>query len=68
MSEKSGGDLGYIQTVKDIPIETKNSGDLQKLQETEDLMTNQNIALQNKINKESDINGMFGWLVNLFNK
>jgi hypothetical protein len=29
-------------------------------------MTYQNTYLQNKIDKENKINGMFGWLVNLF--
>lgn len=68
MEQKMEQNALMIKQLEELKLETKNSGDLQQLQETIDLMTNQNIALQNKINKESDINGMFGWLINLFNK
>lgn len=68
MKQKMEQNVLMIKQLEQLKLETKNSGDLQQLQETIDLMSNQNMALQNKINKESDINGMFGWLINLFNK
>ena len=55
-----------IQQLEQLKLQTKNTGDLQQLQETIDLMTYQNTSLQNKIDKEGKINGMFGWLLNLF--
>jgi len=68
MKQKMEQNALMIKQLEQLKLETKNSGDLKQLQETIDLMSNQNMALQNKINKESDINGMFGWLINLFNK
>lgn len=56
-----------IQQLEELKLQIKNSGDLQQLQETIDLMIYQNTSLQNKIGKENKVNGMFGWLVNLFN-
>jgi hypothetical protein len=56
-----------IQQLEELKLKTKNTGDLQQLQETIDLMTYQNTSLQNKIDKESKVNGLFGWLVKLFN-
>lgn len=56
-----------IQQFEELKLQTTNEGDLQQLQETIDLMINQNTSLQNKIEKESKSNGMFGWLINLFN-
>lgn len=55
-----------IQKLEELKLQTKNNGDLQQLQETIDLMTYQNTSLQNKIDKENKVNGIFGWLVNLF--
>lgn len=57
-----------IQQLEELKLQTKNAADLQQLQETIDLMTYQNNSLQEVVNKETKINGMFGWLVNLFNK
>lgn len=57
-----------IQQLEELKLQTKNSADLTQLQETIDLMTYQNTSLQDVINKETKINGMFGWLINLFNK
>jgi len=68
MKQKMEQNSLMIKQLEQLKLETKNNSDLQQLQETIDLMSNQNMALQNKINKESDINGMFGWLINLFNK
>ena len=55
-----------IQQLEQLKLQTKNTGDLQQLQETIDLMTYQSTSLQDKIDKENKVNGMFGWLVNLF--
>lgn len=57
-----------IQELEQLKLKTKNSGDLQQLQETIDLMLYQNTSLQEKIEDESQIKGMFGWLVSLLNK
>jgi len=57
-----------IQQLEQLKLQTKNTGDLQQLQETIDLMIYQNTSLQSKIDKESKANGLFGWITNLFNK
>lgn len=57
-----------IQQLEELKLQTKNTADLQQLQETIDLMTYQNTSLKEVIDKETKINGMFGWLLNLFNK
>ncbi len=57
-----------IQQLEELKLQTKNTGDLQQLQETIDLMTYQNTSLQEKINQEYKSKGIFGWLINLFNK
>jgi hypothetical protein len=68
MEQKMEQNRLMIKQLEELKLQAKNSGDLQQLQETIDLMTYQNTSLQNKIDKESKSNGMFGWLVNLFNK
>jgi len=68
MEQKMEQNRLMIQQLEELKLQTKNTSDLQQLQETIDLMTYQNTSLQNKIDKESKSNGMFGWLVNLFNK
>lgn len=57
-----------IQQLEELKTQTKNSGDLEQIQQTIDLMTYQNTSLQEKIDQENKINGLFGWLVNLFNR
>lgn len=56
-----------IQNLEELKLQTKNTGDLQQLQETIDMMIYQNTSLQNKIDKEDKVNGIFGWLVKMFN-
>jgi len=68
MEQKMEQNRLMIQQLEELKLQTKNSGDLQQLQETIDLMNYQNTSLQNKIDEENKIKGMFGWLVNLFNK
>lgn len=55
-----------IQQLEELKLQTTNKAELQQLQETIDLMTSQNVSLQEKINQESKFNGIFGWLINLF--
>lgn len=68
MEQKMEQNRLMIKQLEELKLQTKNSEDLQQLQETIDLMTYQNTSLQNKIDKENKSNGMFGWLVNLFIK
>lgn len=67
MEQKMEQNRLMIQQLEQLKLQTKNSADLKQLQETITLMTNQNTALQNKVNTENKINGIFGWLINLFN-
>lgn len=57
-----------IQQLEELKTQTKNSSDLTQIQQTIDLMTYQNTSLQEKISQENKVNGLFGWLVNLFNR
>ena len=57
-----------IQKLEELKLETKNSSDLEQLQETIDLMIYQNTSLGEKISKEKQANGLFGWFVKLFDK
>jgi len=57
-----------IQQLEAMKAKTKNQADLKQLQETIDLMLYQNKSLGEKISKEKQVNGLFGWFVNLFNK
>ena len=57
-----------IQQLEQLKTQTKNAGDLEQLQLTIDLMTYQGTSLQEKIDREVKINGLFGWLTNLFQK
>lgn len=66
MEQKMEQNSLMIKQLEELKLQTKNSGDLQQLQETIDLMTYQNTSLQNKVEKESKSNGIFGWLINLF--
>ncbi|MFA5750119.1 MAG: hypothetical protein WC895_02770 [Candidatus Shapirobacteria bacterium] len=66
MEQKMEQNRLMIQQIEELKLQTKNTGDLQQLQKTIDLMTYQNTSLQKKIDKENKSNGMFGWLVNLF--
>lgn len=54
-----------IQQLEELKLKFQNAGDLQQIQETIDLMLDQNTTLGEKIKNESQIKGMFGWLVNL---
>lgn len=57
-----------VQQLEELKLKTKNTADIQQLQETIDLITYQNTSLQEKIDLESNSKGMFGWLLKLFNK
>lgn len=66
MEQKMEQNRLMIQQLEELKLKTTNSGELQQLQETIDLMTYQNTSLQDKINQENKSKGIFGWLVNLF--
>lgn len=57
-----------IQKLEELKLKTKNPADLKQIQEIINLINNQNISIQDKINQENKTNGMFGWLINLFQK
>jgi hypothetical protein len=68
MEQKMAQNRLMIQQLEQLKLQTKNTDDLQQLQETIDLMIYQNTSLQNKVDKENKSNGLFGWLVNIFNQ
>lgn len=55
-----------IQELEELKTETKNEADLTQLQETINLMLYQNTSLGEKIAKEKQVNGLFGWFTRLF--
>lgn len=57
-----------IEQLVELKNQTKNQADLDQLEETINLMISQNTSLQNKLAKEKQVNGLFGWFVNLFNR
>ena len=57
-----------IQQLEELKTQTTNSGTLDQIQQTIDLMTYQNTSLEEKITQENKVNGLFGWLINLFNR
>lgn len=57
-----------IQQLEELKTKTTNNNDLDQIQQTIDLMTYQNSSLQETIDSELKVNGLFGWLVNLFNR
>jgi hypothetical protein len=68
MEKKMEQNSLMIQQLEELKIQVQNSGDLQQIQETVESMMAQNTSLQNKIDKENKTNGIFGWLINLFNQ
>lgn len=56
-----------IQQLQELKSQVQNTGDQQQLQETIQSMINQNTSLQEQIQQEKDVNGIFGWLIGLFN-
>jgi len=57
-----------IQKLEELKTKTLNQAEKTQLQETIDLMLYQNTSLGEKIAKEKQANGLFGWFVKLFNK
>ena len=57
-----------IQKLEELKTKTINQAEKDQLQETIDLMLYQNTSLGEKIAKEKQVNGLFGWFVKLFNK
>lgn len=57
-----------IEKLVELRNKTQNQSELDQLEETINLMISQNTSLQNKLAKEKQVNGLFGWFVNLFNR
>jgi len=57
-----------IEELEALKNQTTNLADQTQLQETIDLMLSQNTSLQEKIAKEKQVNGLFGWFLKLFNR
>ena len=68
MEQKMEQNSVMIQQLEKLKLQTKNTGDVEQLQETIDLMIYQNTSLQNKVEKENKTNGLFGWFINFFNQ
>jgi hypothetical protein len=68
MEQKMEQNSVMIQQLEQLKLQTKNTGDVEQLQETIDLMIYQNTSLQSKVEKENKTNGLFGWFVNFFNQ
>lgn len=68
MEQKMEQNRLIVQQLEELKLQIKNSDDLQQLQETIDSMVNQSTSLKEKVGQENKINGIFGWLINLFNR
>jgi hypothetical protein len=68
MEKKMEQNRLMVQQLEELKLQVQNSGDLKQIQETVESMMAQNISLQNKLDKENKTNGIFGWLINLFNQ
>jgi hypothetical protein len=68
MEQKMDQNKLMIQQLEELKLQTKNTSDLEELQQTIDLIIYQNTALEDKVTKENKTNGLFGWFINFFNK
>lgn len=57
-----------IENLEKLKTETLNQTEKDQLQLTIDSMFKQNISLENELNNEKKVNGLFGWFLKLFNK
>lgn len=57
-----------IEKLVELRNQTQNQSELDQLEETINLMISQNTSLENKLAKEKQVNGLFGWFVRLFNR
>lgn len=57
-----------IQQLEQLQNQLSNEGDITMIQETIQALTDQNIALQDRINLEEQSKSLLGWLFRLFNK
>jgi len=57
-----------IEKLIALKNQTMNEADKTQLQETIGTLTTQNTQLEEKIAKEKQANGLFGWFVKLFSK
>ena len=68
VEEQLGQSKLMIQQLEELKLKTKNSNDLDQLQQTIDLITYQNTSLEEKVNQETQSKGLFGWLNKLLNR
>lgn len=68
MEQKMEENRLMIEKLEQLKTTIKNASDLENLQITINTLTNQKTSLQEKIDRETRIKGVFGWLINLFNK
>lgn len=68
MEQKMEENRLMIEKLEQLKGTIKNAGDLENLQVTINALTNQKTSLQEKISRETRIKGVFGWLINLFNR
>lgn len=68
MEEKMEQNRLMLQQLEELKLETKNSSDLQQLEQSIEAITSQNTSLQDKVKLEEKSNGLFGWFLNFFNK
>lgn len=68
LQQKVADNESALQQLEQLKSKTKNRADLEQLQATIELMSEQNLTLKNKINLENKSKGMFGWLLGLFNQ
>lgn len=57
-----------IQQLEQLKTQLVNQGDITLIQETIQMLTDQNVSLQDKIALEEKSTGLFGWLIKLFVK
>lgn len=57
-----------IENLEKLKTESLNQAEKDQLQLTIDSIFKQNISLENELNNEKKVNGLFGWFLKLFNK
>ena len=57
-----------IENLEKLKAETLNQTEKDQLQLTIESMIKQNTSLENELNNEKKVNGLFGWFVKLFNR
>jgi len=68
LEQMSGENKLLIENLEKLKAETLNQAEKDQLQLTIDSMVKQNTSLENELNNEKKVNGLFGWFVKLFNR